>query len=116
LTSGFPDAASTDRALVQPGRVGTLARRSTWQSGSDGRDETPRFLYNARAGHWMADRSHRQRPVGLAVAYGLWQHWQSTGDTGFFFGTGAEVFLETARFFADLATFDTGFSRWRSEA
>jgi trehalose/maltose hydrolase-like predicted phosphorylase len=84
-----------------------------WQSGSDGRDETPSVLYNPRDRRWIADHSHRQRHVGLAVAYELWQHWQTTGDTWFFFGTGAEVFLEIARFFAGLATFDPALSRWR---
>lgn len=98
------------RAAAAAGHRGAMF---PWQSGSDGRDETPSILYNPRAGKWIADGSHRQRHVGLAVAYELWQHWQTTGDTGFFFGVGAEVFLETARFFADLATFDPALSRWR---
>jgi HAD superfamily hydrolase (TIGR01509 family) len=84
-----------------------------WQSGSDGRDETPRCLFNPRSGQWIADHSDQQRHVGLAIAYELWQHWQTTGDSGFFFGEGAEIFLETARFFSDLATFDPALSRWR---
>ncbi|MGA2872832.1 MAG: HAD-IA family hydrolase [Candidatus Dormibacteria bacterium] len=98
------------RAAAAAGHRGAMY---PWQSGSDGRDETPHTLYNPRAGRWIADGSSRQRHVGLAIAYELWQHWQTTGDTWFFFGAGAEVFLEIARFFADLATFDPALSRWR---
>ncbi len=83
-----------------------------WQSGSDGREDTPPILYNARAGHWMPDRSYRQRHVGLAIAYEWWHYWETTGDTPFFFQFGAEIFLEVARFFASLATFDPMQSRW----
>ncbi|HUZ18949.1 MAG TPA: HAD-IA family hydrolase [Acidimicrobiales bacterium] len=84
-----------------------------WQSGSDGSDQTPRTLYNPRSGRWIPDRSHRQRHVGLAVAFELWQHWQTTADNVFFSGAGAEVFLEIARFFADLSTFDDSLGRFR---
>jgi trehalose/maltose hydrolase-like predicted phosphorylase len=75
-----------------------------WQSGSDGRDETPTMLYNPLAGHWMPDRSRHQRHVGLAIAYCAWQHWQVTGDFEFLAGPGAELVLEVARFFASLAS------------
>ena len=37
-----------------------------WQSGSDGREETPDALFNPRSGRWMPDNSRRQRHVGLA--------------------------------------------------
>lgn len=122
LDSRFP---SVSRALLRYRRrrlpaardaaraAGHLGAMYPWQSGSDGSDQTPRQLYNARAAGWMPDHSDRQRHVGLAVAYELWQHWQSTGDAEFFFTEGAEVFLEVARFFADLAEFDPDLARWR---
>ncbi|MEO7015432.1 MAG: HAD-IA family hydrolase, partial [Leifsonia sp.] len=103
----LPAARQIARAAGHTGAV------FPWQSGSDGRDQTPRQLFNPRTGTWMPDGSGRQRHVGLAVAYELWQHWQSTGDAEFFFTEGAEVFLEVARFFADLAVFDPSLSRWR---
>jgi len=74
-----------------------------WQSGSDGREETPTELYNPRAQQWMPDRSANQRHVGLAIAYSVWQYYQATGDLDFMLGPGAELLLEIARFFADLA-------------
>ena len=35
-----------------------------WQSGSDGTEQTPKFLFNKLSGHWMPDYSHLQRHVG----------------------------------------------------
>ncbi|MFP5318864.1 MAG: HAD family hydrolase [Acidimicrobiia bacterium] len=83
-----------------------------WQSGSDGREETPEALYNPRSGSWMADRSHRQRHVGLAVAYNAWQYWQASGDVDFLVGHGAELLVEVSRFFASLATRDEADGRY----
>jgi HAD superfamily hydrolase (TIGR01509 family) len=88
------------RAAAAAGHRGAMF---PWQSGSDGREETPTELYNPRAGRWMPDRSANQRHVGLAVAYSAWQYYQASGDLDFMLGPGAELVLEIARFFADLA-------------
>jgi beta-phosphoglucomutase family hydrolase len=77
-----------------------------WQSGSDGRDETPAELFNVRNGQWMPDNSHRQRHVGLAVAYSAWQYYQATGDKGFLEDYGAELIVEVARLYASMAVHD----------
>lgn len=77
-----------------------------WQSGSDGRDETPAELFNLRNGQWMPDNSHRQRHVGLSVAYSAWQYYQATGDKGFLEDYGAELIMEVARLFASMAVHD----------
>ncbi|MES2094853.1 MAG: beta-phosphoglucomutase family hydrolase [Actinomycetota bacterium] len=77
-----------------------------WQSGSDGREETPTELFNTRSGTWMPDNSHRQRHVGLAVAYSVWQYYQATGDDEFLARYGAEMLVEVARLFVSLAVHD----------
>ncbi|PND53282.1 family 65 glycosyl hydrolase [Rhodococcus sp. ENV425] len=77
-----------------------------WQSGSDGREETPAQLYNPRSGRWMPDNSRRQRHVGLAVAYNAWQYYQSTGDRAWLSDRGGELLIEVARLFASLAEHD----------
>jgi HAD superfamily hydrolase (TIGR01509 family) len=98
------------RAAAAAGRRGAMF---PWQSGSDGRDETPNMLFNPLSGRWMADHSHLQRHVGLAIAYDAWQHWQVTGDLEFLRGSCAELVLEIARFFAGLATWDATIGRYR---
>ncbi|CAN5429459.1 beta-phosphoglucomutase family hydrolase [soil metagenome] len=77
-----------------------------WQSGSDGREDTPRRLFNPRSQRWLPDNSSRQRHVGLAVAYNAWQYFQATADALWFAERGAELIFEVARFFSDLATYD----------
>ena len=77
-----------------------------WQSGSDGREDTPRRLFSPRSRRWLPDSSSRQRHVGLAVAYNAWQYFQATDDTLWFAERGAELIFEVARFFSDLATYD----------
>lgn len=59
------------RAAAAAGQRGAMY---PWQSGSDGREETPLMLFNTRSGRWMPDNSRRQRHVGLAVAYNAWQY------------------------------------------
>jgi beta-phosphoglucomutase family hydrolase len=83
-----------------------------WQSGIDGREVTPRELFNPLTATWMPDNSYRQRHVGLGIAYSAWQHYQSTGDLGFLIDNGAELVIEVARFFADLARHDPADDRY----
>ncbi|MDQ0094869.1 HAD-IA family hydrolase [Paeniglutamicibacter psychrophenolicus] len=84
-----------------------------WQSGSDGREETPRQLYNPRSARWMPDNSRRQRHVGLAVAYNAWQHFQATGDRDWLAARGGELILEVTRAFSALADWDPVMRRHR---
>lgn len=74
-----------------------------WQPGSDGREETPTELFNTRNNRWMPHNSSLQRHVGLAISYSVWQYYQATGDLDFMRTYNAELMLEIARFFADLA-------------
>jgi alpha,alpha-trehalase len=77
-----------------------------WQSGSDGREETPTIYYNPRSSRWIPDHTRLQRHVGAAVAYNVWQYYQVTGDLKFLGEAGAEMMLEVARFFASAASYD----------
>lgn len=77
-----------------------------WQSGSDGREETPSHIYNPRSARWMPDNSRRQRHVGLAVAWNAWQYFQATGDLDWLTENGAELLIEVTRHFVALTTYD----------
>ncbi|WP_427116920.1 HAD-IA family hydrolase [Pseudarthrobacter scleromae] len=81
-----------------------------WQSGSDGTEETPKWLYNDRSGRWVKDHSHMQLHSGLAVAFNVWQYFQATSDKAWLLRKGAELVMDVARFFASRAGFsqDTG--------
>lgn len=84
-----------------------------WQSGSDGREETQTLHLNPVSGRWLADNTHRQRHVGLAVAYNVWSYYRATNDLDFMIEAGAEMLVEIARFFTALATWDEDKGRYR---
>ncbi len=83
-----------------------------WQSGSDGREESQKLHLNPRSGRWMPDNSALQRHVNAAIAYNIWQYFQTTHDVEFLTFYGAEMFLEIARFWASLAEFDDQAGRY----
>ncbi|WP_259453719.1 glycoside hydrolase family 65 protein [Streptomyces ginkgonis] len=103
----LPQALRAARAL---GRDGA---RFPWQSGSDGREETPEVHLNPRSGRWLPDHSRLQHHVGSAIAYNVWRYGQATGDTGFLHAEGAEMLVQIARFWADSAVFDDDLGRYR---
>ncbi|WP_227981992.1 trehalose-phosphatase [Nocardia spumae] len=102
----LPEARRAARAL---GRRGALY---PWQSGSDGREESQRLHLNPRSGHWNPDPSARARHAGLAVAYNVWHFYQATGDRSFLIEFGAEMLVEIARFWAELADYDPAGNRY----
>jgi len=51
----------------------------------------------------VPDYSHLQMHVNAAVAYNVWQYYQTTGQIRFMYMYGACLLLEIARFFAHLA-------------
>ena len=99
-------------ARRQARAIGCRGARFPWQSGSDGREETPTEFYNPRSGRWMPDNSRRQHHVSLAIAYELWQYHQVSGDDDFLIDYGAELLVEVARFWTDLAEHDPATDRY----
>ncbi|HYJ68824.1 MAG TPA: glycosyl hydrolase family 65 protein [Nocardioidaceae bacterium] len=97
------------RAAAEIGLAGAMF---PWQSGSDGREESQRLHLNPMSGRWVVDATHRQRHVGLAIAYNVWQYYQATGDRDFLAEYGAEMILEIAKFWASLASYDPGRGRF----
>jgi alpha,alpha-trehalase len=87
-----------------------------WQSGSNGREESPKLHLNPRSGHWTPDETRLQRHVSSAIVYNLWQYYEITGDTEFLSFYGAEMLLEIARFWATLATHNQALERYEIRA
>ena len=46
----------------------------------------------------------QEQHITADIAYAVWQYWQATGDEAFMLEAGAEILLETARFWASRAT------------
>lgn len=77
-----------------------------WQSGSDGREETPALHLNPRSGRWLPENTHRQRHVNAAIAYNVWEYFEATGDMEFLSFHGVEMLTSIARFFASRACYN----------
>ena len=45
----------------------------------------------------------QEQHISADIAYAVWQYWQATGDDDFLRGAGAEILLETARFWSSRA-------------
>ncbi|MFW5654323.1 MAG: glycoside hydrolase family 65 protein [Roseicyclus sp.] len=88
------------RAAEEAGLKGAMF---PWQSGSNGREESQRIHLNPRSGRWIPDNSWRQRHIGSAIAYNVWEYVQATDDRDFLRDYGAELFCEIARFWASMA-------------
>ena len=97
------------RAARATGRAGAMY---PWQSGSDGREETPTELYDTITGRWIPDHSSLQRHVGISIVYDTWQYYQVTGDLDFLVDYGAEMIIEVARYLAGLVDYDPDDDRY----
>jgi trehalose/maltose hydrolase-like predicted phosphorylase len=83
-----------------------------WQSGSTGRDESQYVHLNPESGRWNPDYTNRQRHVNSAIAYNVWNYYQSTEDGEFLSFYGAEMMLEIARFWASIAVYQPNRDRY----
>ncbi|HEX5540111.1 MAG TPA: glycosyl hydrolase family 65 protein [Micromonospora sp.] len=99
-------------ARRQAAALGGAGAVFPWQSGSSGRDETPECWRNPLTGRWLPDYTRHQHHVNLAVAYNVWRYWEATADLPFLAQYGAELLIETARFWAGLATYDPTADRY----
>jgi trehalose/maltose hydrolase-like predicted phosphorylase len=92
-----------DEARNAAREVGLKGAMFPWQSGSNGREESQRIHLNPMSGRWIPDNSWRQRHIGAAICYNIWQYFQATEDRDFLIDYGAELFCEIARFWSSLA-------------
>lgn len=79
-----------------------------WESASTGEEVTPTWVPDFHdpkklARVWTGDLAIH---ISADVAYGVWQYWRTTGDDEWFARYGAEIMLETAKFYASRAEWD----------
>jgi beta-phosphoglucomutase family hydrolase len=95
-----------NEARAAAARAGLRGAMFPWQSGSDGQEETQELNLNHRSQRWIPDNSFRQRHVGSAIAYNVWQYFQVTQDFEFLHFYGAELILDIAHFWSSTAIFN----------
>ncbi len=101
-----------DEARSAAREAGYCGAMYPWQSGSNGREESQEIHLNPKSGRWIPDHSRRQRHVNAAIVYNICKYFQATQDMEFISFYGAEIVLEIARFWADIATYNPELDRY----
>ena len=74
-----------------------------WESADDGRETTPTSILHPYGAVIRILTGEQEHHISADIAYAVWHYWQATGDDEFFLEAGAEILLETARFWASRA-------------
>jgi trehalose/maltose hydrolase-like predicted phosphorylase len=74
-----------------------------WESADTGMETTPERVVVPDGTVVDILTGKMEHHISADVAYAVWQYWRATGDDEFFLGAGAEILLETARFWASRA-------------
>ena len=69
-----------------------------------GEEVTPPFVLAPDGEVVPVFAGQQEHHISADVAYGVWSYWRATGDERFLVDAGAEILLETARFWASRAT------------
>jgi trehalose/maltose hydrolase-like predicted phosphorylase len=74
-----------------------------WESADTGEETTPRQVMGPDGEPIPILCGIQEQHITADVAYAVWQYWEATGDEPFMTEAGAEIHLETARFWASRA-------------
>jgi trehalose/maltose hydrolase-like predicted phosphorylase len=75
-----------------------------WESADTGDETTPKALIAPNGEVLKILNGEMEVHVTADIAFAIWQYWQNTGDDDFFVRYGAEIMLESARFWASRGT------------
>src|SRR6516225_3704307 len=74
-----------------------------WESADTGMETTPERVVVSDGTVVEILTGQMEHHISADVAYAVWQYWRATGDDDFFLRAGAEILLDTARFWASRA-------------
>ena len=87
-------------ARAKAAKAGWRGSMYAWESADSGAETTPDFINGADGKPVAVLCGAQEQHITADVAYAVWQYWQVTGDRDFLLTAGAEIILETARFWA----------------
>ena len=111
-TATWPEAARAMlmyRSHTLPGArekaaaMGYKGALYAWESADTGEETTPERVVGPSGAMIDILTGRMEQHISADIAYAVWQYWRATGDDGFFIDAGAEILLETARFWASRA-------------
>ncbi len=92
-----------DAARAKSARMGWRGALYAWESADTGAETTPDQVIGPDRQVIDVLCGTEEQHISADVAYAVWQYWQATRDEGFLRDAGAEILLETARFWASRA-------------
>ena len=97
----LPGARSS--APAKAARIGCKGALYAWESADTGEETTPERVVAPDGVLVDILTGRMEHHVSADIAYAVWQYWRATGDDAFLLEAGAEILLETARFWASRA-------------
>jgi trehalose/maltose hydrolase-like predicted phosphorylase len=92
-----------DAARAKAARMGWRGALYAWESADSGAETTPEQVIGPDRRVVDVLSGRQEQHISADVAYAVWQYWQATGDEAFLLDAGAEILLETARFWSSRA-------------
>ncbi|KQQ21384.1 kojibiose phosphorylase [Methylobacterium sp. Leaf123] len=111
----WPEAARTllmyrfrtlDAARAKAARMGWQGALYAWESADTGAEVTPPQTVGPDRKILDILCGSQEQHISADVAYAVWQYWQATEDEAFLQEAGAEILLETARFWTSRAVLE----------
>jgi trehalose/maltose hydrolase-like predicted phosphorylase len=90
-------------ARAKAARLGFKGALYAWESADTGAETTPDRVVASDGVPVNILTGKMEHHISADVAFAVWQYWHFTGDDDFFLRAGAEIVLETARFWASRA-------------
>jgi trehalose/maltose hydrolase-like predicted phosphorylase len=115
-TMTWPEAARSllmyrfrtlDGARAKAAGMGWRGALYAWESADTGEETTPEHAIAPDRKVVDILCGKQEQHISADVAYAVWQYWQATGDEGFLLDAGAEILLETGRFWSSRAQLES---------
>lgn len=90
-------------ARANAARLGWRGALYAWESADTGEEVTPPFIVAPDGEVVPVVAGEQEQHISADVAYGVWSYWVATLDERFLLEAGAEILIETARFWASRA-------------
>ncbi len=90
-------------ARAKAAQAGYKGALYAWESADNGEETTPEHVVGDDGTVVEILTGKMEHHISADIAYAVWQYWRASGDDEFFLGAGAEILLETARFWASRA-------------
>ena len=115
-TMTWPEAARSllmyrfrtlDGARAKAAGMGWRGALYAWESADTGEETTPDHVIGPDRQVVDVLCGKQEQHISADVAYAVWQYWLATGDEGFLLDAGAEILLETGRFWSSRAQLES---------